>query len=149
MFLYSSTCISITWYPIFSASLLHVSERKLYHCISCSITKLICSVWHITIQMLIACRQQMRWHTVIIITDKLEIFIFCRQRPAVLTFQLFSWDCPVYDQYSSYPAGNWAMRSEFLFSFTTSSFSSSERDWTLQAGLVCVCVCWKPLCFWN
>lgn len=70
----------------------------------------------IPIRMLIVCRQQMRWHTVIIITDKLEIFIFCRQHPAGLTFQLFSWDCPVYDQYSSCPAEDWALCSESFIS---------------------------------
>lgn len=90
---------------------------EVFHHVSCSIMKLICSVWHIPIQMLIACRQQMRWHTVIIITDKLEIFIFCRQCPASLTFQLFSWDCPVHDQYSSYPVEDWALCSESFFFF--------------------------------
>lgn len=75
--------------------------RSVFVCVTispCSIINLICSITHIPIQMLIACRQQMRWRSVIIITDKLEIFIFCRQRLADLTFLLFSWDCPVYDQ---------------------------------------------------
>lgn len=83
--------------------------------------KIICSVWHIPIQMLIACRQQMRWHSVIIITDKLEIFIFCRQCRADLTFQLFSWDCPVCDQYISCPAEKQILCSESLSEPPTAS----------------------------
>lgn len=102
--------------------------------------KLICSVWHIPIQMLIACRQQMRWHAVIIITDKLEIFIFCRQCPASLTFLLFSWDCPVYDQYSRCPSEDRTLRSESFMSPTV-SYCMIITLWLAPAvtvGSVCV-----------
>lgn len=89
-------------------------------------------LWHIPIQMLIACRQQMRCHTVIIITDKLEIFIFCRQHPAGLTFQLFSWDCPVYDQYSSCPAEDRQPCARNPFTFSRPP--SPHHNWALQSG---------------
>lgn len=104
--------------PCLSAACVSVSISIIP--VLCSIMQLICAIWHIPIQMLIASRQQMRWHTVIIITDKLEIFIFCRQSPASLTFELFSWDFSACDQYSSSPPEDQAQRSEFFISFTAS-----------------------------
>lgn len=104
--------------PCLSAACVSVSISIIP--VLCSIMRLICAIWHIPIQMLIASRQQMRWHTVIIITDKLEIFIFCRQSPASLTFELFSWDFPVCDQYSSSPPEDQAQCSEFFISFKAS-----------------------------
>lgn len=112
--------------------------------------KFICSVWHIPIQMLIACRQQMRWHSVIIITDKLEIFIFCRQRLAVLTFPLFSWDCPVYDQYGSCPAEDWPMCSGCFFFFSPPLHSRLVLSVTVRLSHTArLGVCQKAPGFWN
>ena len=107
--------------------------------------KLICSVWHIPIQMLIACRQQMRWHTVIIITDKLEIFIFCRQRPASLTFQLFSWDFHVYYQYSRLPY--WGLGPRILFGFTASLFCCHYHYRHHQLNCLIVFILYESYCF--
>lgn len=145
-FLYSFTWMSIILYTIFSVRLLHVSEWNYFTMDHYYIMKLICSIWHIPIQILIACRQQLRWHTVITITDKLEIFIFCRQSPAALTFQLFSWACPVWDQYSSCPAEDWAMCAESFLFFHNLLFLIIIVRLSLTVRFD---VCQKALCFWN
>lgn len=93
--------------------------------------------------MLVACRQWSRWHTVITIRGKFEIFIFCRQSPADLTFQLFSWDCLVPNRYSSCPAEvQPACVESFFHSPTVFLLTAVRRSPTVRFHM-----CQKALCF--